>query len=66
MRLLVESIRLFCADRLTVGERWLLVAFLGIVVLGSMVKYSRARPESDPLSNPPHPASTHHPADDLQ
>gem|GEM_PF-6992918 len=40
----------WCTDRLTVQERWLVLAFLGIVVLGSVVKYSRARPERVPVS----------------
>jgi len=42
----------FCADRLTVQERWLVLAFLGIVVLGSLVKYSRTRPVAHPITVP--------------
>jgi len=52
MRALLEKCAAFCADRLTVQERWLLLAFLGLVVLGSFVKYARARPQTGPVSTP--------------
>ena len=35
-------------DALTVQERWLVLIILMIVVLGSFVKYCRARPENIP------------------
>jgi hypothetical protein len=44
MRAFIQKLIAICSDRLTVHERWLVLAFLGIVVLGSLVKYSRARP----------------------
>lgn len=59
MRAFLRLCATACADRLTLQERWLVVAFLGISVLGSLVKYARARPESLPLSPvPPRPALT--------
>jgi hypothetical protein len=51
MRALVQKCAFFCADRLTLQERWLVLAFLGLMVLGSLVKYARARPESHPSSS---------------
>jgi len=63
MRALLENLAAFAADRLTVQERWLLVGFAAIVVLGSFVKYSRARPQLDPSSRPP-PMSAAQPATD--
>jgi hypothetical protein len=46
-------------DALTVQERWLVFVILMIVVLGSFVKYCRARPEiiSPPSSAVPPPTS---------
>jgi hypothetical protein len=66
MRSLLEKWTAFCADRLTVQERWMVLAFLGIVVLGSFVKYSRARPELDPSSAPLPTRSTQPSTDDPQ
>lgn len=52
MRAFLQHCATFCADRLTLQERWLVVAFVGIVVLGSFVKYARARPDLHPSSAP--------------
>lgn len=52
MRAFFEKLATACADRLTVQERWLVLGLVGLVVLGSFVKYSRARPKMDPSSPP--------------
>lgn len=52
MRAIFENLATACADRLTVQERWLVLGFVGLVVLGSFVKYSRAQPKMDPSSVP--------------
>jgi hypothetical protein len=59
MRTFLRLATAFCADRLTLQERWLVLAFLGISILGSLVKYARTRPESPPSSPPSfHPSPT--------
>ena len=50
MRSFLRRLIDFCADRLTEPERWLVVMALVVVVLGSLVKYTRARPEMVPHS----------------
>lgn len=50
MRSFLRRLIDFCADRLTEPERWLVVMALAVVVLGSLVKYARARPEMVPHS----------------
>ena len=52
MRTLIQHCAAFCADRLTLQERWLVVGFVGITVLGAFVKYARARPDPRPSSPP--------------
>lgn len=61
MRAFIQKLIAICSDRLTVPERWLVLAFLGIVVLGSLVKYSRARPVPEPV-----PPRTTGPAPQIQ
>lgn len=49
----------FCGDRLTIQERWLVFFVMLLVVLGTLAKYYRTRPEPLPASavspalNPP-------------
>lgn len=60
---LIAHLRRLADDRLTPQERWLVLAFLGIVVLGSVVKYSRSLPVAD-TSPRPGPERTAPPAID--